>query len=199
VVLTTDQKGAIAELEIARRAAELGIGVWHAYTVERYDLIFDLRPQLLRVQCKWVSRYDNVVVVRCYSARRARTGLLRRPYTREDIDAFAAYCAELQMCYLLPRGLFPQREVRLRLGPPKNNQRAGITWAKDFELAARLGQPQGAIAQLGERRTGSAKGTGSSPVGSILSPNLARPRQPEQLGHPDQRVVQIVQPSLPQD
>jgi hypothetical protein len=67
VQLTTDQKGAIAELEIARRAAELGIGVWHAYTVERYDLIFDLRPQLLRVQCKWVSRYGDVIVVRCYS------------------------------------------------------------------------------------------------------------------------------------
>ncbi|HEY8776868.1 MAG TPA: group I intron-associated PD-(D/E)XK endonuclease [Gaiellaceae bacterium] len=56
-MLTTDQKGAIAELAIARRA-ELGIGVWAAYTVERYDLIFDLRPELMRVQCKWASRYD---------------------------------------------------------------------------------------------------------------------------------------------
>jgi hypothetical protein len=42
-VLTTDQKGAVAELAIARQAAELGIGVWAAYTVERYDLIFDRR------------------------------------------------------------------------------------------------------------------------------------------------------------
>ena len=166
MVLTTDQKGAIAELEIARRAAELGIGVWHAYTVERYDLIFDLRPQLLRVQCKWVSRYDDVVVVRCYSARRARTGLQRRLYAREDIDAFAAYCAELRTCYLLPRSLFPQGEVRLRLGLPKNNQRAGITWAKDFEFAATLGRPHGAIAQLGERRHGMPKVAGSSPAGS---------------------------------
>jgi hypothetical protein len=56
-MLTTDQKGAVAELAIARQAAELGIGVWAAYTVERYDLIFDLRPQLMRVQCKWASRY----------------------------------------------------------------------------------------------------------------------------------------------
>ena len=51
-MLTTDQKGVIAELAIARRAAELGIGVWRSYTVERYDLLFDLRPQLVRVQCK---------------------------------------------------------------------------------------------------------------------------------------------------
>jgi hypothetical protein len=27
-MLTTDQKGAVAELKIAARAAELGIGVW---------------------------------------------------------------------------------------------------------------------------------------------------------------------------
>jgi hypothetical protein len=41
-MLTTDQKGAVAELAIASAAAELGIGVWGAHTVERYDLIFDL-------------------------------------------------------------------------------------------------------------------------------------------------------------
>jgi len=57
-MLTTDQKGAVVELAIARQAAELGIGLWGAYTVERY-LIFDLRPQLIRVRCKWANRYDS--------------------------------------------------------------------------------------------------------------------------------------------
>jgi hypothetical protein len=87
-VLTTDQKGVIAELAIARQAADLGIGVWHSYTIERYDLIFD-------------------------------------------------------------------------------NQRIQVNWAVDFEFAAKLGQHQGAVAQLGERLAGSQKATGSSPVGSI--------------------------------
>jgi hypothetical protein len=64
-MLTTDQKGVIAELAIARCAAELGIGVWVAHTIERFDLIFDLRPKLVRVQCKWAGRYDEVIVVRC--------------------------------------------------------------------------------------------------------------------------------------
>ncbi len=63
-MLSTDQKGVVAELAIARQAAQLGIGVWGAYTVERYDLIFDLRPTLLRVQCKWACRYDDVVIAR---------------------------------------------------------------------------------------------------------------------------------------
>ncbi|MFL5950587.1 MAG: group I intron-associated PD-(D/E)XK endonuclease [Gaiellaceae bacterium] len=52
-MLTTDQKGAVAKLAIAKAAADLGIGVWAPFTVERYDLIFDLRPRLIRVQCKW--------------------------------------------------------------------------------------------------------------------------------------------------
>jgi PD-(D/E)XK endonuclease len=116
-VLTTDQKGAVAELKIAARAADLGIGVWGAYTVERYDLIFDLRPTLLRVQCKWASRYGDVAVVRCYRNRRNRDGLLRQYYSAADIDAFAAYCPDTDECYLLPIDLCAGRtEVRLRLG-----------------------------------------------------------------------------------
>jgi hypothetical protein len=144
VTLTTDQKGAVAELAIAQAAAELGIGVWAAYTVERYDLLFDLRPRLIRVQCKWASRYGDVVIVRCYSNRRNRDGLLRRLYSVDDVDAFAAYCAELDACYLLPLELFPGRGViQLRLRPAKNNQRTGINWAKDFEFAATLSRIQG--------------------------------------------------------
>jgi len=138
-MLTTDQKGAVAELKIAARAADLGIGVWGAYTVERYDLIFDLRPALLRVQCKWASRYGDVAIVRCYRNRRNRDGLLRQYYSADDIDAFAAYCPDTDDCYLLPIDLFEGRtEVRLRLGPTKNNQMQGITWAREYELAATI-------------------------------------------------------------
>jgi prevent-host-death family protein len=165
-MLTTDQKGAIAELKIASRAAELGIGVWSAYTIERYDLIFDLRPKLLRVQCKWAARYGDVIVVRCYRNRRNRDGLLKRLYSSDEIDAFAAYCAEVDECYLLPIDVFSGRvAIQLRLEPARNNQNLGINWAKEYEFAATLGA-QGAIAQLGERRLGRAEATGSSPVSS---------------------------------
>jgi PD-(D/E)XK endonuclease len=74
-MLTTDQKGAIAEAEIAIAAVKLGIGVFRPVVEgERYDLVFDLRPRLVRVQCKWASLYRDVIVVRCYSARRNRAG-----------------------------------------------------------------------------------------------------------------------------
>jgi hypothetical protein len=138
-VLSTDQKGALAELAIARAAAQLGIGVWSSYTAERYDLIFDLRPRLIRVQCKWACHHGDVLVVPCYSNRRNREGLLRRRYSADEIDAFAAYCSELDRCYFLPLERFVGRAaIQLRLMPTKNNQQAGINWASDFEFAATL-------------------------------------------------------------
>lgn len=66
-MLSTDQKGGAAELAIAAAAAKLHVGVYKPLTDgEPYDLIFDLRPRLVRVQCKWVSRHDDVIVVRVY-------------------------------------------------------------------------------------------------------------------------------------
>src|SRR5262245_25863686 len=166
-MLTTDQKGAVAELKIAAAAADLGVGVWGPYTVERYDLIFDLRPGLLRVQCKWASRHGDVVFVPCHRNRRNRDGLLRQHYSPEDIDAYAAYSPNIDQCYFLPIAEFANRNaILLRLGPTKNNQALRINWAEDYEFTARLGHP-GAVAQLGERRAGSAKATGASPVGAI--------------------------------
>jgi hypothetical protein len=78
-------------------------------------------------------------VVPCYSNPRNREGLLRRRYSADEIDAFAAYCSELDRCYFLPLERFVGRAaIQLRLMPTKNNQQAGINWASDFEFAATL-------------------------------------------------------------
>jgi len=138
-MLTSDQKGAVAELAIAKAAANLGIGVWSAHTVERYDLIFDLRPGLVRVQCKWAKRRGDVVVFPCYRNRRNRDGLLRQHYSADDIDAYAAYCSDVDQCYFLPMTEFSNRiAIQLRLEASKNNQRLRINWASDYEFAATL-------------------------------------------------------------
>jgi hypothetical protein len=156
-MLTTDQKGAIAEMGIAWHAYKLGIDVYRPVAEGgRCDLIFDDGERLWRVQCKWASRYGDVLIVRCYSARRAREGFRRRLYTADEIDAFAAYSAELDRCFFLSLERFRGRaNIQLRLAPSRNNQRVGINWADDFDFTATLAQPQGAVAQLGERLAGS--------------------------------------------
>ena len=144
-MLSTNQKGAIAETGIIHAAIKLGVGVYRPVVDGgRYDLVLDVQSRLMRVQCKWAPRHGDVVIVRCYSTRRNRDGLVRRKYSADEIDAFAAYCPEVDCCYFLPFELFDGwRQVQLRLGPSKNNQTLGINWAADFEFRARLGSPQG--------------------------------------------------------
>ncbi len=165
--LTTNQIGAIAETAIIHEAVRLGVGVFASVMDERYDLIFDLRPRLLRVQCKTAVRKGDVLVIRCYSCRRSATGLLKRTYAPDEVDAFAAYSSELRRCYLLPMDWMAGRSVvSLRLTATANNQATGINWAEAFEFAAKL-RELGAIAQLGERLRGTQEVGGSSPPGSM--------------------------------
>ena len=102
------------------------------------------------------KRHDDVIIVRSCSSRRARAGFVRRLYTPDEIDAFAAYCEELDRCFFIPIERFPNAsQIILRLSPTRNNQRRGINWADDLDFAATIGR-QGAVAQLEERRAGSA-------------------------------------------
>ena len=168
-MLTTDQKGALAEQAIAFEALKRGIGVFRPLGDERYDLILDLRPRLLRVQCKWAARVGDVVVVRTRRGRRGRAGLIYAYYAPEEIDAVAAYCPDTEQCYLLPHELSVGRAaVQLRLAPTRNNQAAGVWWARDFELGATLSRFGGPIAQLGERLHGMQEVGGSIPPGSTF-------------------------------
>jgi len=166
--MTTDQKGAIAELAIQLAAAKLGIDVYRPVAEGgRYDMIFDLEDRILRVRCKWATRRGQVVVVMCQSARRSAEGFVRRPYTAVEIDAIAAYNLELDRSFFIPIGRVEGKPaIALRLSPCLNNQKRRINWADDFDFAARLRSHQGAVAQLGERQHGMLEATGSSPVGS---------------------------------
>lgn len=136
VELSTDQKGAIAELAIAKRAIELGIGVYRPLSDgERYDLIFDLGERLSRVQCKWAPLHGDVVIVRACSSRRTADGLRRRLYAPGEIDALAAYCPALDKCFYIPAALTSGRhQLSLRVAPSRNNQVFGVNWAADFAL-----------------------------------------------------------------
>jgi hypothetical protein len=166
-VLTTNQRGLLAEAKIVAAAVELGIGVARPLDDERYDLILDLRPGLARVQCKFARRIADVICLRLYTTRRGRKGMINRRYESGEIDAFAVYCPELDLCCLLPAADFVMfRQVHLRVAPSRNNQMSGVRWARDYECGATLSRLQGPIAQLGEHLHGMQKAVGSSPTGS---------------------------------
>jgi hypothetical protein len=56
-------------------------------------------------------------------------------YTADEIDAYAASCAELDRCYFLPISRFLRKTtIQLRLAPARNSQRRRVNWAGDFLL-----------------------------------------------------------------
>jgi hypothetical protein len=158
---TPSTKGSIAEAVIAAEAIKLGVVVLRPLVEgRRYDLVFDADGLLLRVQCKWACRKGNVVVVNVRTSRLTPRGYVSTTYAPSEVDAIAAYCAELDECYLLPiEEVQGRHAVHLRLTPAANGQELAIRYAQPYRLP-------GAIAQLGERRAGSAKVEGSSPSSS---------------------------------
>jgi len=116
-VLSTDQKGSIAEIMLAAQAIKLGIDVYKPVNDgTRCDLVFDLAGRLTRIQCKWAARSGDVLIVRCCRNRRTRDGMLTRKNSADEVDALAAYSLELDRCYFLPLSAFGgQRNVQLRL------------------------------------------------------------------------------------
>ena len=102
-----------------------------------------------------------MIRVNLTSSRCTSNGYVYTTYSSEEIDLFGVYCGELNRCFLIPGELGSgRRAIWLRLAPTRNNQRSCINLADDFAF-------EGAIAQLGERRSGRPKVTGSSPVSSM--------------------------------
>ena len=158
--LSSSQKGGLAELKVAAEAADLGFGILRPATEGlRYDLVLDVGGTLLRVQVKWATLKGLVVSIPLRTSRHTPGGYVRTQYSTAEIDGFAAYCRELDRCFFLPIAQFLGRtNVHLRLGPTRNGQLRGVKMADDY--------PLGAVAQLGERRAGSAKVRGSIPLSS---------------------------------
>jgi hypothetical protein len=154
-------KGAMAEAAIMAAAVELGFYVLRPFPEgHRYDLVLDTGSQLLRVQCKWGRLKGSVIVVTLATCRHTpHTGYVRTRYTADDVDGVAVYCHALKRCYYLPIEVVSGRSaIHLRVGPAANHQEAAVNFGADYEF--------GAIAQLGERLTGSQEAGGSSPPSS---------------------------------
>jgi hypothetical protein len=126
----------------------------------RYDMVLDIGVRLLRTQCKWAQRRGDVVIVPTRTCRHTPRGYVRSTYSAREIDGVAAWCESTGECYFVPIDVIDgQGLLSLRLSRARNNQEQLVHWAADYRL--------GAIAQLGERVTGSHEVGGSNPPSSI--------------------------------
>ena len=164
-MLDSNAKGLIAELEIELAAVRLGVPILKPQEHSRCDIAFDLGGRIWRVQCKWgrLSEHQDVVIVHTGTQRRSAAGWIRTTYDETQIDLFGVYCSELDRCFLMPvTKAAGQHQLHLRLRPARNGQVACTTLADEFDF-------DGAVAQLGERRGGTAEARGSSPLSSTSS------------------------------
>lgn len=156
-------KGNVAEAAINFRALEAGIEVLRPQGEHvRYDLAFDLGARIVRVQCKWARRKGEVIIISLATSRHTPlNGYVKTTYSAREVDAIAAYCHDLDRCYLIPiEKVDGCKAVQLRLSPARNNQLAAVNSAADYEFP-------GAVAQLEEHLRGTQGVVGSSPISSI--------------------------------
>jgi hypothetical protein len=162
--MDSNTKGAVVEQAIVFAATKLHIPVLRPVAEHgRCDLGLEIDDRLWRVQCKWgrLSADGSVVIVNLSTCRYSPHGYVRTTYSEAEVDLFGVYCGELDRCFLLPAALCAgRRAIWLRLTPARNGQQSCINLASDFDF-------EGAIAQLGERRSGRPKVAGSSPASSI--------------------------------
>lgn len=132
--MNTHIKGQLAELKVQQRAVEKGFLVSKPiYDGGRYDLIIDDGKRLWRAQVKYAdgeaSHCDGAVTVGLEKQRKDKTHL----YTSDEIDLLLVYLPkkELVLCFSVEQ--FHQKTgIQIRLEPPKNNQKNGINFYRDF-------------------------------------------------------------------
>lgn len=137
---TLKQKGDLAELKVATDLVAQGHRVLFPFGEDHsYDLAIDDGRTLQRVQVKHTRSDGRVLAAKCFT-HSLTNGRVRETtkYTVAMIEWLAVWDATTDRCFYLPASLLGtgRAYVYLRYVPPRNNQRAGITWADDY---ARLG------------------------------------------------------------
>jgi hypothetical protein len=129
---------------VSAAAIELGFVVLRPLCEgRRYDLVIDLDPTLLRVQCKLAAYRNGAVVVGLQTNRLTPAGYVQTTYSTDEVDAVAAFCPRLHRCFMIPiADAAGRRALHLRVDPARNRQHRGIRWASSYtfaEVARRLG------------------------------------------------------------
>lgn len=106
---------------------------------QRYDFVVeDEARELQRVQAKTGRLRDGAIRFNtCSSTYHHPANRGTKHYNhdyRGDADQFAVYCSATNAVYLVPVDEVGTREACLRVEPPRNGQRSGIRFARDYQI-----------------------------------------------------------------
>lgn len=137
--LTTKQKGAIAEVAIARDLLQRGYtvatpfgdyGDWDLLVERKID---SQKEVFQRVQVKYATMKNGCIPVRnrCHSVN---AGRVRRSHLYNDrVEWVAVYEPSNCQCYYIPSEELRGEAMSLRVDQPKIQKLETIRWAKDYQ------------------------------------------------------------------
>jgi hypothetical protein len=133
-------KGDMAELIVAADLVKRGFRVAFPFGEDcDWDLLFWRPPELAleRVQVKYATSDGRTLVVRCrsHSLTNGRVRVTKK-YTSRTIDWLAVYDATSEALFYIPASELGagMSELRLRLVPARNNQRARTRMADRYRV-----------------------------------------------------------------
>lgn len=133
--MDSKQIGNITELEVLTYITKMGYQVSIPFgDRERYDQIWDINGKLLKIQVKTsrsVDNEENGIIFSCRSNTKVQGKIKHSRYTANEIDYFATFWKG--QCYMVHVSE-TSTDKTLRFNPPKNGQRKGISFAKDYTV-----------------------------------------------------------------
>lgn len=142
--MNTKQIGNLAELQCITRLYELGCSISIPFgNSNKYDIIIDVNDKLYKTQIKHSKPYfgsDGIVdyiKFKCRWQSHNTKGYSQKQYKPNEVDLFATfYNGE---CYLVRQSECTNEKV-LRIRPPKNGQKKGISFLENYKASEVLKQ-----------------------------------------------------------
>ncbi len=101
--------------------------------LHRYDLVIDRGHGFERIQCKTGRlRAGAIRFKTCSTTAHHKNPNHARQSYKGQIENFAVYCPDNDICYLVPVDDVNESEAILRIELPRNNQKLGIKLATDY-------------------------------------------------------------------
>ena len=142
--MNTKELGNLTELQCITRLYELGCSVSIPFgNSDKYDAIIDVNDKLYKVQIKHSKAYpegqNNVEYIKfkCRWQGHNATGYSEHQYQANEVDLFATFYNG--DCYLVPQSECSNEKI-LRIIPPRNGQRKGISFLEDYKAEEVLKQ-----------------------------------------------------------
>ncbi|MBK8490442.1 MAG: hypothetical protein IPL49_05915 [Saprospirales bacterium] len=132
----TKNKGDLGVLKVKLDLFEQGYLILNPETEHApFDIVGYKDHDFKRVQVKYRAlTRGGVLEIPFRNSYSYSGGVVSKSIDKDEIDLYAIYCPDTDECYYLQPKEFDQT-VTLRVKAPRNGQRNGIRWAKDFRKA----------------------------------------------------------------